>query len=151
MLRRTAGQLLLDWSNIHPRYLNTSTPSMRSASSSPVKLDFASKHLVAIATSLLRHLIWVFLLQRAILLCLMSRPSVMCIPHKSQQVSGSAPSCTTATLNQKCSYMKFSQSLPALLCLSKFNTAKIVTSYFHVDDSSEIRYNMIIDVVLITA
>ena len=74
---------------------------MHSASSYPVIINFASKHLDVIATYRLLHLIWVFLLQRTFFLCLMSRPSGMQIPHKSQRDSGSVPSWTTATLYMK--------------------------------------------------
>ena len=56
----------------------------------------------------------VLLLQGAVLLCLMIRPDGMCIPNKSHQGSGSFPSWTTATLDLKWRYMKFSQSLPKL-------------------------------------
>ena len=60
MLCRNSGQSSSNRSNSCPRYLNTSTPSMCSASSSPVRLNVASEHLYAINVSLLCYLIWVF-------------------------------------------------------------------------------------------
>ena len=96
------------------RYLNTSNPLMRSASSYPVKLNFASEHLAAISTSCLLHLICVFLLQRAVFLCFMRLPVGMCILYKSHWGSESFPSWATATLDLKWQYMKCPRSLPAL-------------------------------------
>ena len=87
---------------------------MRSASSSPIRLNVASEQLAVVATSLRLHLIWVFLVYLAVLLFRMSRPAVMCVPQISQQVSGSFPSWTTATLNLKWQNMKCWCSLPAL-------------------------------------
>ena len=92
--------------NICPRYLNAYTPSMRSASSSPVRLNVVFEHLDAIAAYLLQHIISVFLAHRANPRCLMSRPAFILIPHKSQWVSGSNPSSTTATLDWKWRYIK---------------------------------------------
>ena len=111
---RNDGQLSSNRSISRPRHLNTSTPSIHSASSSPVSLKVASNHLSEITTSLLCHRIWVFLSHRTVLWCLMSRPDGMCIPHKSQRGSGSATYWTTATLDRKWRYMKCSQSCPAL-------------------------------------
>ena len=51
--RRTTGQLSYDRSKILPRYLKFSTPSMHSASSSPVRLNVAPSHRLA------RNSIWV--------------------------------------------------------------------------------------------
>ena len=75
--RRTAGQLLSDRSKILPRYLKVSTPSMQSASSSPVRLNAAPSHWLAILTSLLRHCICVFRFHRFVRWCLSSRPAGM--------------------------------------------------------------------------
>ena len=49
--RRSSGQSSTDRSKILPRYLKVSTPSMHSASSSPVRLNAAPSHRLAIATS----------------------------------------------------------------------------------------------------
>ena len=67
-----------------------------------------------IATSRLLHLIWVFLLQSAVFLFLMIRPTGMFIPHKSQWGSGYFPSWNFATLYLKWKYMKCLRNLTAL-------------------------------------
>ena len=113
MLHRTADQSSSYCSNSRPGYLNTSTPSMHSTSSPPVRPNGAYNYLSAITTSLLRYLILVFLSQRAVLWCLMSCPSSIYIPHKSQQGSGYAPSWTTTTLDRKWRYMQCLRGLPA--------------------------------------
>ena len=114
MLHRTAGQFSSSWYNSCLRHLKTSTPLMHCKSSSPVRPNIASKHLDAIATSFLRHLIWVFLSQCTVLRCLMSRPAGMCITQNSQKGSGSTPSWTTVTLDRNWRYMKCSRRLPVL-------------------------------------
>ena len=85
-----------DRSSSPPRYLNVPNPSIHYTSSSFARLKDASTHCLSIATSLLRHRICVFLLHLFILWCFISLSAGMCMPHKSQQGSGSFPSCTTA-------------------------------------------------------
>ena len=114
MFRGTAGQSSSNRSNIRPSYLNNLTPSMYSTSSSPVRLKVSSEHPSAIATSLICHLIWVFLSQRAVLWYLMRRLTGMCIPNKSQQGRNLAPSWTNATFDWRWRYMKCLRSCPAL-------------------------------------
>ena len=77
ILFRTGGQLLSYRSSILPRYLKLPTTSVSSDSSSPIKLNVASEHFDAIATSHRLHLISVFLSHLTVLLCRMSRPTGM--------------------------------------------------------------------------
>ena len=101
MLQRTPDQSSSDWSKILPRYLKVSTSSIHSVSSSPVRLNVAPSHRIAIVTSFLRHRIYVFRSHHFICWFLSSLPAGMCILHKSQQGSGSLPSCTTAIRAKK--------------------------------------------------
>ena len=75
---------------------------MHSASSSPVRLKIASTHWLVIVTSLLRHCIYMFLLQLFFCWCLISRLAGMCILHKSHHGRVSFPFCTTAIREKKC-------------------------------------------------
>ena len=104
--QRTAGHLLSDRSKIVPRYLKVSTLSMHSELYYPVRMNFASSHQLAIATSLLCHHIYVLRSHCFVLWFLSSRPSGMCITHRSQRGSGYLPSCTNAIRANKCLYMK---------------------------------------------
>ena len=115
---RTASQLLSDRSNILPRYLKVSTPSMHSESYSPVRLNVASLHPLAIATSLLCHHICVFWSHQIVRWCLSSRPAGMCILHRSQWGSRSLPSCSTAIRENKFLYMKCYLIRPMLCATS---------------------------------
>ena len=99
MLCRTADQSSSDRSSSLPRYLNLSTPPICSAYSAPVRLNVAYKHLAVIDTSCLLHLIWVFLFQRVVLLCVMIYP---------------AGTCITAILDMKWIYMKCLRNLTTL-------------------------------------
>ena len=67
-----------------------------------------------ISTPLCLNRISVFLKKLFSCRYLVSHPSGMCIPHISQQSSGSLTSCNTTNLDYKCQYMKLSRSLLAL-------------------------------------
>ena len=82
-------------------YLNLPTPSMHSASSSPVRLNVYSKHLAEISTPRRLLIIWLFLSQHAFFLCLMIIPAGMCITHKSQRIISYFTSWTASTLDLK--------------------------------------------------
>ena len=91
---------------------------MRSVSSSHVRLKDTSVHWLAIATSLLCHCVFVFLLHRCVLWCLISRPNDIYMPHKSQQGNVYFASCATAIRKKKILYMKYSLGRPALCATS---------------------------------
>ena len=112
--QRNSGQSSSYRSKILPRYLKFPTPSIHSASSSPVRLNTPPWHRLVIEMSFLHHRIYVFRSHRFVRWCLSSRPTGMCIPHRSQWGSGSLPYCTTDIRSNKCLYMKYSIIQPAL-------------------------------------
>ena len=114
MFRRIAGQSSSDRRIICTKYFKESNPSKHSSSSSPLRLKVSPMQFSDISTSLLHHLIWLFLSHLVIRWCLMSRPSGMCIPHKLQQGRGSFLSWNTTFYDQKCWNMKCSCRLLAL-------------------------------------
>ena len=114
MFRLTAGQSSSDFSIILPRYLKSATNLIVSSPSYPVKLNSISKHRLVTCTYPRLFRISVFLEKHAILRCLISRPSGMCITYMSNQGSTPLPSCRTKTSNRKCLYMKCSRIRPAL-------------------------------------
>ena len=74
---------------------------MHYTSSSPMRLNYTSAHWIAIAASLLRLRICVFLSHLFVCWCFIIRPSNICILHKSQWGSHSFPFFTTTTCEKK--------------------------------------------------
>ena len=92
---------------------------MHSTLSSPMRLKVVYMHQLTIATSLLLHLIYVFLLHCFVLWNFMSRPYTTFMLHKSQQGRRSFPSCTNATCKRKCWYKKCLHKQPALCATAR--------------------------------
>ena len=87
--QRTSGQLSSDGSNILPSHLKVYKPYIHSVQSSNMRLKEVSAHWLVIATSLLRHRIYVLRSHRCVRWCLSRLPAGMCIPHRLQQGSSS--------------------------------------------------------------
>ena len=75
MFLRTASRFLSERCISRPIYLNQSSQLTISPPSSPMRLNIASVHLFAIATSRLCHLIYVFLSHISVCRCLIIRPA----------------------------------------------------------------------------
>ena len=87
---------------------------MVSSTSSTARMKVVSTHWIVIAPSLRLNRISVFLKQKVVHRCLISRPDFMYIPHMSQWGSGYFPSCNTTMFDQKGQYIKCSCSLTVL-------------------------------------